>query len=325
MVDGVLYFSVPNHAYAVDARTGQDGVALLLEERSQRHRQPRRGHVRRLALFRDARQPRRVARRRHGRRTLAQADRQCPPAVLLDAGARRHPQPRHRRHGRRCARRAGVAGVARSGDRRDPVEVVHDAETRRARHRDVAQRTDGGERRGHAVAAAHLRSRAEPALRAHRQPQPGARRPAAARRQPLHRVDRRARRGYRQDGVAFPGLAARHPRLGRHAGAGALRRRDRREAAQAAGAGESQRLLLRPRPDQRPAASCRSRSSRPRTGSRASTRRASRFRRPTRSRRFRACWCRRAPTARPTIRRPASIPTPGSSTSTPPNRGASTI
>ena len=99
---------------------------------------------------------------------------------------------------------------------------------------------------------------------------------------------------------------------------------DRRQAAQAAGAGESQRLLLRPRPHQRPDHRVEAvhRDRQLVRGRRR--RRASRFRRPRRSRRFPACWSRRAPTAPPTIRRPASTPTPGSSTSTPPNRGAST-
>ncbi len=94
----VLYFSVPNHAYAVDARTRPDRVALLLEERSQRHRQPRRGHIdTRTATGSILVTPDNhivVARRRDGQGTLAQTDRQCPPAILLDTCARRHPQSR---------------------------------------------------------------------------------------------------------------------------------------------------------------------------------------------------------------------------------------
>ncbi len=90
MVDGVLYLSVPNHAYAVDARTGQAVWHYYWKSDRSAIGNRGMGMYGELALFRDAGQSRRVARRRHGRRTLAQADRQRPPAVLLDAGARRH-------------------------------------------------------------------------------------------------------------------------------------------------------------------------------------------------------------------------------------------
>ena len=67
--------------------------------------------------------------------------------------------------------------------------------------------------------------------------------------------------GHRQAGLVFPALAARHARLGRGRDSGDLRRHDRRAAAQAGGAGQPQRLLLRARPRHRQAASSPRRSS----------------------------------------------------------------
>ncbi len=48
----------------------------------------------------------------------------------------------------------------------------------------------------------------------------------------------------------FPGLAARHPRLGQRRRAGSVRWRDQRADAQTAGTGRAQRLLLRSRSHQ---------------------------------------------------------------------------
>ena len=91
----------------------------------------------------------------------------------------------------------------------------------------------------------------ESAVRRHRQPDAGAQRRGAARRQPLDRLDRGAQSRHRHDGVGLPGLAARYPRLGRRRSAGARGRRVRRRAAQAAAPGVAQRLLLRARPHHR--------------------------------------------------------------------------
>ena len=54
----------------------------------------------------------------------------------------------------------------------------------------------------------------EPDLRHDRQPAAGHRPQEPRRRQPVHRIDRRAQRRHRQDGVVLPVVAARHPRLG---------------------------------------------------------------------------------------------------------------
>ena len=82
---------------------------------------------------------------------------------------------------------------------------------------------------------------------------PGARsdRRRSRRRQPLHRFDRRARCEDRQAEVAFPVHAARRLGLRRAGDAGARRRDVAGPAAQAARAGQSQRLLLRARSHRR--------------------------------------------------------------------------
>ncbi len=69
--------------------------------------------------------------------------------------------------------------------------------------------------------------------------------------QPLHGVDRGAQSGYRKDGVVLPVVAERHARLGRHADCGPDRRRGRWASAQAARAGVPQRQVLPPRPHER--------------------------------------------------------------------------
>ena len=57
-------------------------------------------------------------------------------------------------------------------------------------------------------------------------------------------IDRGVECGYRQTGVVFPTFSARHARLGCGGNAGAVRRRDRWQATQVAGAGEPQWLVL---------------------------------------------------------------------------------
>ena len=76
---------------------------------------------------------------------------------------------------------------------------------------------------------------------------------AAARRQPVLRVGRRARPGHRRAGLAFPVHAERSVRLrlGAGAGAGGLPRAGRQHAA-ADVLGQPQRFLLRARPHDRP-------------------------------------------------------------------------
>ena len=99
-----------------------------------------------------------------------------------------------------------------------------------------------------------LRSGAEHGLLGHRQPEPAVLRRRSRGRQPLHRVDRGARRRHRQAEVALPVHAARHARLGLEPGAGARRPDDRRPAAQGRDGRQPQRVLLRARSRHREAA-----------------------------------------------------------------------
>ena len=78
----------------------------------------------------------------------------------------------------------------------------------------------------------------------HGQSAAGADRRQPTGRQPLDLLDRGAARRDGEDGLAFPGVASRHARLGRHADAGAHRRDRQRPAPQAAGTGEPQRHVL---------------------------------------------------------------------------------
>ena len=56
VVDGVMYFSVPDHVWAVDARTGRELWHYAWPSKGgMAHRQPRRGHVWELAVLRNAR------------------------------------------------------------------------------------------------------------------------------------------------------------------------------------------------------------------------------------------------------------------------------
>ena len=93
----------------------------------------------------------------------------------------------------------------------------------------------------------HLRSRAEPGVLRHRQSRAGLLQRQSRRRQPVHRVDRRARCRHRQAEVALPVHAARRARLGRDAGAGAGRAADRRPDPQGGDVREPQRVLLHDR------------------------------------------------------------------------------
>ena len=84
----------------------------------------------------------------------------------------------------------------------------------------------------------------EPALLGHGQSDPSLDGHAAPRRQPLHLQHRGPESGHRQTGLGLPAFAARHPRLGRSRNSGAGGRRLRRQAAKDADADLAQRLLL---------------------------------------------------------------------------------
>jgi hypothetical protein len=105
MINGILYFSVPDHVWALDARTGDtapDNAGQLL----------------------------RLARRRDRQGALASRDRQHEARVLLDQRAHDHrPASDHRRR-RRRARHSRLSGIARSGGGEPGVALEYDAAAR---------------------------------------------------------------------------------------------------------------------------------------------------------------------------------------------------
>ncbi len=121
---------------------------------------------------------------------------------------------------------------------------------RRARVGDV-ERPRHGTRLRRDVADRHVRSRSAPALLADRQSLPRLQRRRAEGRQPLHGFGAGARSGDGKTEMALPVHAARSARLGRHGNAGAGGRDVSRPAAEAAAARKSQRLLLRAGPPHR--------------------------------------------------------------------------
>ena len=237
------------------------GAASLL-----RRGQPRRRAVGRQGLRRSARRAAGRARRRDRRAGLGGPD-HGPRAPLhhhrrspCGQGKGSHRQRRRRvwsplvRHRlRRGKRRAGLALLHRP---REPGRAV-----RASRARDGGQDLDRGvvasRRRRHRLGLDGLRSRARPALRRRRQ-----RRPLDAlspqprrRRQSLPVLDPRPASGHRRARVALPDDTGRQ--LGLHLGPAHPARgpRDRRASAQGAAARPEERLLLRPRPRDRRAAS----------------------------------------------------------------------
>jgi alcohol dehydrogenase (cytochrome c) len=108
MVNGVLYFAMPDHAFAVDARTGRQIWHFAWKTRGGIHIGNRGMGMYGNYLFFET-----------------------PDNYVVSLDAR-HPQPCDHRHGRRLAGCPGLAGISRSGNRRDPVEMVHDATERGA-------------------------------------------------------------------------------------------------------------------------------------------------------------------------------------------------
>ena len=200
--------------------------------------------------------------------------------------------------------------------RRDEVALVHGAaEDGRPWLRDMAERGGHEARRRHDVDAGDLRSGSQPDLRDDRQSSAGHRPQEPSRRQPVHRVDRRAQRRHREDGVVLPVVAARHPRLGRRPDAAC----SSTERSTASRGSFSRRLRATVTSSCSTARTAR-RSSRPsssrRTGRSATTSAASRSRTRRRCRRSTARWSRRTRAARRTGSLRRSARRPACSTST---------
>ena len=83
VVDGIMYFTVPDNVWAIDARTGRRTLALRMAiERRHPSRQSRRGHLWQLALLRNARLQSRLAEYQGWQGALEQADLRSRPDVL---------------------------------------------------------------------------------------------------------------------------------------------------------------------------------------------------------------------------------------------------
>ena len=102
MVNGMLYLSAPNHVYAVDARTGRQVLALRAGAAATRSAIAASACSATAIFVVNARQQRRVARRRRPARSGG-ADKLTPADVdqLVHVRAHRHPESRARRHRRR--------------------------------------------------------------------------------------------------------------------------------------------------------------------------------------------------------------------------------
>ena len=229
VVNGVLYVTIPDHVWAVDARSGREIWHATWPSKGGWHIGNRGVAVLGSTVYVETpdcnlvaldmpRRPREVAHRDLRSRAVLlrlrrSADRQATTSSSASAAT---------------TSTFPATRSARSGNRRAAVALVRLSRAGHAGSEDVAERRSDDARRRHDVGLHHLRSGAQSDLLRHRQPAAGDQRAQAAGRQPLHRVDRRAQSRHGKAGVVLPVVAARHARLGRHADAGALRRRDRR-------------------------------------------------------------------------------------------------
>ena len=114
MVNGVLYVTLPDHVWAIDARTGREIWHLAWPSTGGIHIGNRGVAIsRRLALLRDARLPPRLAQHQGRHRAMAQEDLRSR-SVLLRLGRAGH----HQEHGdrRRERRRPRLPGYSQAHD-----------------------------------------------------------------------------------------------------------------------------------------------------------------------------------------------------------------
>ena len=210
-VNGILYFTIPDHVWAIDARTGRElwhyvwtssggihignrGVGMygnwLYFETPDNHL---------VSLnIKDGKE------RWHKKIADLKLEYFSTTAPLVIQ------QPRDHRCGRRFHGCSWLSGIARSGNRRRAVALEFGAAAGRAGFGNMARRRRDGARRRHDLDAGHIRSRAEPALLGHRQSESGDGGAGPQGRQSVDVLDRRAESRYRQAGLVFPGVAARH-------------------------------------------------------------------------------------------------------------------
>ncbi len=163
VVDGVMYFSLPDHVWAVDARSGREIWHYSWQSKGGIHIGNRGVAVYgTLALLRDSGLPPGFPEPDGREGALAPVDLRPGPVVLTRSvapvvieqpcvGGRERGRPGH----------SGLSGIARSGDGRVAVALVDGAEAGRAGIGDVAQCGCDGARRRHDVGAEHVRSGAE--------------------------------------------------------------------------------------------------------------------------------------------------------------------
>ena len=149
----------------------------------------------------------------------------------------------------------------------------------------------------------------------HRQPDAGLHRGPRRGRQPVHLLARRGERRHRQDGLVLPDLAARHARLGFGADADPDRRHDQRQAAEARLDRGAQRLLLHARSRHRRAHRHEQVRAGDQLGEERRQERLAAARSGEGSDRSPARWSRRPPAAPSTGSRPPTRRTPACSTS----------
>ena len=288
LVNGVLYFSAPDHVWAVDARTGRERWHYFWRTRGGIHIGNRGvGMYGKWLYFLtpdnyfvslDA-----ATGKERWHKEIASIKREyfstAAPIiirnhVILGVGGDSLDVP-------------GLSRVARSGDGRGAVALVHDAARGRARVRDLARRVLGGPRR-----------RACPGSPGSYDPELNLYYFGTGNANPV--LAGQSRQGdnlWTCSIVAinpdtgkmawyYQATPPRHPRLGRRPGADPHRRRDRRKAAQADRAGQPQRPLLPARSHERQARAHDPHGRHASTGRRASTPTASPSPIPARMRAF---------------------------------------
>ena len=188
-VNGVLYFTIPDHVWALDARTGREIWHYTWQSKGGIHIGNRGVAISGdYAVLRDAGLPSRVAQRRRTARS-AGASRSAISTSSITARSRRS-SSRTTSSPASAATTSTCPATSRRTipNRRDAVALVRRAaEEGRPGIGDVAERRCDEARRRHDVAAGHLRSRAESDLRHDRQPAAGDRAQEPRGRQPLHR------------------------------------------------------------------------------------------------------------------------------------------
>ena len=126
MVNGVLYFTIPDHVYALDARTGEQIWHVHVGRQGRPPgRAARCRHLPRLPLFPGTRRLVHLAEREGREGALAQEGRRRETAVLHHERGARRPEPRDHRRRRRRHGRPRLSRVARSRDGRPSVALVH--------------------------------------------------------------------------------------------------------------------------------------------------------------------------------------------------------